>query len=60
MLKIIRLFNKSVFKKNNDNKLVFKKNMSNNKIIKFGVSDSNKIEVIKKSRKLKSQKLSKF
>ena len=52
----MKLFNMSVFEKNNNSKLVSKSNNSNNKIIKFNIGDNN-IKFVKKSRKLKSQKL---
>ena len=49
MLKIIKLLNMSTFKKNKDN----------NKVVRFDIN-SNNLEFIKKSRKLKSKKLFKF
>ena len=55
MLKITRLSNKSVFKKNNDSKLIFKKNNNNNKINRFDISVD--IKFFKNLGKSKSQKL---
>ena len=59
ILKITRIFNRLIFKKNNSAKLVFKKNNDNYKFIRFGISNDS-IEFAKKLRKLKSQKFSKF
>ena len=57
-MKIIGLFDRLVFGKNNCNKPVFRKNNSNNKIIRFDINDNdtklfNKIGKLKKLFKFK-------
>ena len=66
MLKTTELFDEPTHSRNNSNrvasskddrsKLAFRKNDSNNKVDRF---TSNSMEYVKKSRKLKGQKLSK-
>ena len=51
MLKITKLINKLVFKKNNNNRSAFEKNDSDNKVNKFGISN-NDLEYTKKLEKL--------
>ena len=55
----MRLSNKLVSNKNNNNRSTFKKNNSNSKIYRFGIN-SNNIEYIKKIKSLKNEKLFKF
>ena len=59
MLKITKLFDKLVFRKNNSGKLISKENNKNNKVVRF-IINNNSIEFTKKLRKLESQKLFKF
>ena len=56
MLKVIELFNKLTFGKNNGNKLILVKNNNNNEIDRPNVGNNN-IEHIKKLRKSKNKKL---
>ena len=52
MLKIIKLFDRPVFRKNNSSKSVFKKNNNNSKIVKFSII--NNMKLAKKSKKSKN------
>lgn len=56
MLKIIRLSNILVFKKNNNNILDFQKNNNNNKIIRFNVIDKKLAKKFGKLKKLAKSK----
>ena len=55
MLKIIKLFNRPIFGKNNNGKLVFKKNDGNIKVVKFSVG--NNMKSAKKLKKIKKLKI---
>ena len=65
ILKTIRLFNKLVFSKNNNNRLALRKYYGDSKVKKFGISNNGiehnkKLGKLFKLRKSKSKKIFKF